>query len=348
LKKRRATIRDVAKASSLSPAAVSRHLNGDIVLPKASASRIERAIRKLDYQPNRLARNLSLGKSSMIGLVLPDISNPFFATLACAVEDAAFDAGYTVLLCNTKNDRVRELAYLRLLDSRQLDGILFLTSFADDPALVEMLGKRENVVIVDEDVPGVKAGRVFCENERGGYLATKHLLDHGHRRIGFIGGPDTLLSTRERYAGFCAALNEAGLRVPKPWVRFGAYANEFGREVAEQFLSCQEPPTAIFASSDYTALGVLSAVDAMGKNVPEDLSLIGFDDMPMSEFLHPPLSTIRQPMREMGIESTKLLLQKISGEEVDSPLIRLKVELIERKSVAKHRSIRWVSNREKK
>jgi LacI family transcriptional regulator len=103
-------------------------------------------------------------------------------------------------------------------------------------------------------------------------------------------------------------------------------------------LSCQEPPTAIFASSDYTALGVLSAVDAMGKNVPEDLSLIGFDDMPMSEFLHPPLSTIRQPMREMGIESTKLLLQKITGEEVDSPLIRLKVELIERKSVAKHRS----------
>jgi LacI family transcriptional regulator len=334
MKKKRTTIRDVAKASGLSPAAVSRHLNGDIVLPEKSASRIKEAIRQLDYQPNLLARNLSLGRSSMIGLVLPDISNPFFATVACAVEDTAFDAGYTVLLCNTKNERSRQLSYLRLLDSQQLDGILFLTSYADDPSLVAMLGKRENVVIVDEDIPGVKAARVFCENERGGFMATQYLLSRGHRRIAFVGGPDTLLSARERYSGFCTALNQAGLKPFKKFVRFGPYANEFGREAAEEFLKNANPPTAIFASSDYTALGVLNAIDSLGKRVPEDISLIGFDDMPMSEFLHPPLSTIRQPMRELGAESTKLLLRKIRGEETGSPVIRLGVELIERQSVA--------------
>jgi LacI family transcriptional regulator len=337
LKKKRTTIRDVAKASGLSPTAVSRHLNGDIVLPNASASRIDKAIRRLDYQPNFLARNLSLGKSLMIGLVLPDISNPFFATLACAVEDAAFESGYTVLLCNTKNDRVRELSYLRLLDSQQLDGILFLTSYAGDPAVVEMLGKRENVIIVDEDIPGVRAGRVFCENERGGYLATRHLLDHGHRRIAFIGGPNALLSTRERYQGFCTALNEAGLKPLKRLVRFGPYANEFGRDATKLFLGGVNPPTAIFASSDYTALGVLSAIEACGKSVPKDISLVGFDDMPMSEFLHPPLSTIRQPMRELGTESTRLLLRMIRGEETGLPVIRLGVELIQRQSVAEPR-----------
>jgi LacI family transcriptional regulator len=133
------TIRDVAHAAELSPTSVSRYLNGDIVLPKTSASRIERAVRELNYQPNRLARNLSLGQSKMIGLIIPDISNPFFATLACAVEEVAFKAGYGVLLCNTQNDRNRELSYLQLLSGRQLDGIIFLTSHAEDPELAGIL-----------------------------------------------------------------------------------------------------------------------------------------------------------------------------------------------------------------
>src|SRR5258708_4235008 len=189
------TIRDVAKAAELSVTAVSRFLNGDIVLPRTSASRIEQAVRDLNYQPNRLARNLSLGQSKMVGLIIPDISNPFFARLACAVEEVAFEEGYGVLLCNTQNDRNRELAYLQLLSGHQLDGIVFLTSHAEDRELADILRRNRNVVLIDEDVAGVSAPMVFSENRLGGYLAARRLLDYGHRQIGFIGRPKIFLST---------------------------------------------------------------------------------------------------------------------------------------------------------
>src|SRR5260370_23005757 len=194
-------IRDVAKADELSVTAVSRFLNGDIVLPRTSASRIEQAVRDLNYQPNRLARNLSLGQSKMIGLIIPDISNPFFATLACAVEEVAFKAGYGVLLCNTQNDRDREFSYLKLLSGRQLDGILFLTGQAENPELAEILQRSRNVVLIDEDVTGVSAPKIFSENRTGGFLATRHLLENGHQRIAFIGGPQNTVSPQHGVPG---------------------------------------------------------------------------------------------------------------------------------------------------
>jgi len=330
---RKITIRDVAKAAALSATSVSRFLNGDIVLPQTSASRIERAVRELNYQPNRLARNLSLGQSKMVGLIIPDISNPFFATLACAVEEVAFEAGYGILLCNTQNDRSRELAYLQLLSGRQLDGIVFLTSHAEDSELAEILRQNRNVVLIDEDVAGVSAPRIFSENRAGGYLATRHLLENGHRRIAFIGGPKNLLSTQERFTGFKNALQEHGLKPVSSLVRFGPYTSDYGRETAVAFLSSSKPPTAIFASSDYVALGVLNAAHRFGLEIPDALSLIGFDDMPLAELLQPPLTTIRQSARRLGAEGMKVLLQVIAGQKVKPIETRLPVELILRNSV---------------
>jgi LacI family transcriptional regulator, galactose operon repressor len=159
--RRRVTIKEVAQAAGLSTTTVSRYLNRDIVLPPASAARIDEAVRSLDYRPNRLARNLSLGKSHIIGLIIPEISNPFFANLASAVEDVAFAAGYGALVCNTHNDVEREFSYLRLLSSRQLDGIVFLTCQADNPELLSILSQNHPVVLVDEDIEGVVAPRVF-------------------------------------------------------------------------------------------------------------------------------------------------------------------------------------------
>jgi LacI family transcriptional regulator len=329
------TIRDVAKAAELSITSVSRYLNGDIVLPRTSASRIERAVRELNYQPNRLARNLSLGQSKMIGLIIPDISNPFFATLACAVEEVAFKAGYGVLLCNTQNDRSRELSYLQLLSGRQLDGIVFLTSHAEDPELAEILRRNRNVVLIDEDVAGVSAPRIFSENRTGGYLATRHLLDYGHRQIAFIGGPRNLLSTQERFTGFKNALEERGLKPNPKLVRFGPYTSDFGRETALAFFGSSRRPTAIFASSDYVALGVLNAAHRSGLKIPDALSLIGFDDMPLAELLQPPLTTIRQSARELGAEGTRVLLKVIAGAKVKLMETRLPVKLISRDSVQK-------------
>ncbi len=334
IKRRKAiTIRDVAVAAGLSPTAVSRYLNRTMVLPNESASRIEEAIRKLDYQPNGLARNLSRGSSRMIGLVIPEISNPFFASLASAVEDVAFRAGHGVLLCNTRNDPDRELSYLRLLCTRQIDGIVYLTSHADNPELIAMMARDERVVLIDEDVTGVSAPRVFCENRMGGYAATRHLLEHGHARVAFIGGPEKLLSSRERYAGFEMALGESRIKRRSRFVRFGPYTADFGREVANELLTSKCPPTAIFAASDYVALGVLNAAQNLSLSIPEDLSLVGFDDMPFAALLSPPLSTVRQPIRELGEAGANLLFQLIEGKLGELPVLRLPVELISRDSV---------------
>ena len=329
------TIRDVAEAAQLSPTSVSRYLNGDIVLPKTSASRIDRAVRELNYQPNRLARNLSLGQSKMIGLIIPDISNPFFATLACAVEEVAFKAGYGVLLCNTQNDPDREFSYLKLLSGRQLDGILFLTGQAENPELAEILQRSRNVVLIDEDVPGVSAPKIFSENRIGGFLATRHLLENGHRRIAFIGGPKNLLSTQERFTGFKNALKEQGLKPIPQLVRFGPYTSDFGRETASRFFEAKTWPTAIFASSDYVALGVLNAAHRAELHIPDSLSLIGFDDMPLAELLQPPLTTVRQSARALGAEGAKVLLDLVAGKPVKQAETRLPVELIKRGSVRK-------------
>ena len=327
------TIKDVAKAAGLSPAAVSRYLNHDMVLPAESASRIEKAVRTLDYQPNRLARNLSLGSSRMIGLVIPEISNPFFAELASAVEDVAFQADYGVLLCNTRNDTRRELSYFRLLSTRQLEGIVYLTSQGDNPELIARQARSGSVVLVDEDIEGVSAPRVFCENRVGGYKATEYLLGHGHDRVAFIGGPEKLLSSRERFAGFQSALREKGITPLSRFVRFGPYTSDFGREVANELLMSEDPPTAIFAASDYVALGVLNAAQNLGMSIPRNLSLVGFDDMPFASLLSPPLTTVRQPIRELGETGARLLFQLIKGELEQLPVLRLPIQFIARNSV---------------
>jgi LacI family transcriptional regulator len=328
-----ATIRDVAKAAGLSVTAVSRYLNRDIVLPETSSSRILRAVRELNYQPNRLARNLSRGESRMIGLVIPDIVNPFFAILAAAVESMAFKAGYGVLLCNTQNDRHRELTYLQLLTGRQLDGILFLTSHAEDPELVRVLQSSRNVVLIDEDVAGVSAPRIFCENRNGGYLAATYLVERGHTRIGFIGGPHNLLSTQERFAGFQTALGEHGIKLDPTLVRFGPYTSVFGREATLELLAQRRRPSAIFASSDYVAVGVLNAAHSRELEVPADLSLVGFDDIPIAELLRPALTTVRQSADELGRRGAEILFQILAGQALDVLEIRLPVALIPRDSV---------------
>jgi len=327
------TLSDVASAAGVSPTTVSRHLNNSIVLPQATRDRIDAAIAQLDYRPNLLAKRLSTGRAEAIGLVTPEIDNPFFAQLAATVEAEAEKHGYAVYMSSTHGDRAREIEAVRRMRDRHVDGMVLITSQPDDGSLAKLLGNQDKVVLLDEDVRGICLPSVFVENERGAYLATRHLIDAGHRHIAYIGGPPGLMSVGERLAGFTRAMAQDGLTFAAPDVFLRDYSRSFGSEAAQQIIARKHRPSAIFASSDNLAIGVLQAFRRAGLSVPHDMSLVGFDDMPFAELVNPPLTTIRQPVPEMGRLAFELLLALLNGEPVE-PVTRLPLELIERRSVA--------------
>lgn len=327
-----ATIHDVAEDAGVSPTTVSRYLNRRIDLPATTAGRIDAAIVKLGYRPNLLAKRLSTGKSQAVGLVTPEIREPFFAEIASAFEDEADRNGYTVFISSTRSDRKREIASLDRLDDRHVDGLLLMTNRADDGTLARLIDGRRDVVILDEDVPGVSVPRIFVDNEQGAFEATRHLIENGHRRIAYIGGPADLTTVTERQAGFVRAMRAAGLLVDPELVAMGSFAAEAARLAAHRFLGLPRPPTAIFASSDYIAIGAFTALREAGRAIPGDISLVGFDDMPIGALLSPPLTAVRQPVETLGRLGFQTLFALLNGEPA-APVTRLPVELIRRQSV---------------
>lgn len=331
-----ATIHDVALDAKVSPTTVSRYINNRIDLPAATAARIDAAIAKLDYRPNLLAKRLSTGRTEAIGLVAPEIREPFFAELASAVEDEADRHGYTIFMSSTRSDRQREIASLNRLHDRHVDGLIMMTNTPDDGTLAKLIGKRRNVVLIDEDIPGVQVPRVFVENEIGAYAATRHLIDAGHQRIAYIGGPHGLYSVEQRRAGFLRAMQEAGLEVLPEHMAGGSFAREFARQATLDFLKTATPPTAIFGSSDYIVIGIMQGLKQAGVPVPQKMSIVGFDDMPLTELFNPPLTAVRQPIEALGRQGFQALYSLLSGQQPPM-LTMLPVQLIERESVAKPR-----------
>jgi LacI family transcriptional regulator, galactose operon repressor len=329
-----ARIRDVAAAAEVSPAAVSRYLNGSLSLPPATAERIDRAIRRLDYRPNPHARRLSLGRSETIGLVLPDIANPFFARLAASIEEAADRAGLGLVLSATLNRQGRELDYIERMRRNHVDGLIFVTNHADDGTLRRALNAAPGVILIDEDVPGARVPKVFCDNEQGGFLAGRHLLAAGHRRIAFLGGPAGLMSTSERRAG----LGRAIAAVPGAavvWESSGPYTLAEGARAAAALLAAAPRPSAIFAGSDELVLGLLPVLREAGVSVPGEISIVGFDDIGPLHLLDPPVSAIRQPVAAIGERAVALLAAPPAD---PPPCERLAVRLVERSSVAAPRA----------
>lgn len=328
-----ATLQDVALSAGVSKTTVSRYLNKSIELPATTIARIDAAIAKLDYRPNLMARHLSTGRTEAIGLVVPEIREPFFAELASAVEDEADRHGYTTFISSTRSDREREIASLNRLRDHHVDGLILLTNTPDDGSLARLIGKRRNVVLLDEDIPNVSVPKVFVENEEGAYRATRHLIDRGHRVIGYLGGPLGLLSSEERYAGFRRAMAEAGLTPVTEHLRRGSFSPDFARLAVLDILRTAAPPTAIFASSDYLALGAVAGLRQAGIDVPRKMSLISFDDTPVGAMLTPALTAIRQPIEAIGRAGFQALYAQLHRKSAPK-LTRLPVELIERDSVA--------------
>ena len=331
---RHPTIANVARSAGVSPATVSRYLNKTLNLPAHTASRIDKAVQRLTYRPNRIARDLKRGKTDSIGLVVPDIANPFYGALASHVEAEAAAAGFSLTLYSSRNRLEREILILDQQASRPVDGLLFLTNHSGNGGLSSRINAQDRIVLLDEDVPSTVAPKVFVDNERGGYEATRCLIEMGHRQIAQVTGPKDLFSTRTRYAGYKRALREAGIELNRSLVLSGTYTPKFGRAAVDRLLAQNPVPSAIFASSDYIIVGLLEGLRDREVAVPGEISVVGFDDLIFTQLLHPPVTTVRQPIADLARLGVTILLDCIKGVNRRREVVNLPVQLIRRASVA--------------
>lgn len=330
-----ASIKDVAKEAGLSAAAVSRHLNGSLDLPAKTKARIDKAVKLLGYRPNPHARRLTLGRSETLTLIVPDITNPFFASLASAIERAASRREKFVQLHVTANLAEREIAVLELAAENRSDGVVFCTNRRPGDDVSAAIRELERVVVVDDLVPNVDAPHVFADNEQGGYLAGKHFGAYGHAKVAYIGGDPQLMSTRLRTNGLRRGLAEGrdGLN-PNVTVFSGDYDIPSGRALTKDLLSGNGGETAVFVGSDELAIGVIEVLREHNVRVPNEMSLISFDGASALHLYDPPITAIRQPAEDIGERAVALLLnEKTETNNAGRSFEYLPVELIERASV---------------
>lgn len=328
-----ANISDVAREAGVSKASVSRVINDCSVVSEDIRSRVLRAMRDLRYQPNAQARSLTLKRSNLIGVIVPEIRRPFYGEIVDGIEDTLTGAGYYLALCATHNRPGHEVSIARMLRESRVDGLLVVTPREFNPGVWEtLLAESLPIAMIDGSVSG-RFSSVVVDNYEGGLLATKHLIGLGHRRIALIAGLDTP-ECRERLRGYREALQEAGLTADPDLIVHGDYLEASGAKAAERLIQLKERPTAIFATSDLMAIGALQALRHYGLNVPGDVSLIGFDDIEPVRWLSPALTTVKQPLRPMGEVGARKILKVISGEETEVAKIMLHCELAVRESCA--------------
>lgn len=329
----RPTIYDVARLAGVSTATVSRALNGTGKIAPATSASIDAAVRQLGYRPNTVARSLVTKSTQTIALLLPDIANPFYAALVSGIQQRALAAGSTMLLCTTEGDPEREEQYLSLLRAKQVDGVLVDGLVLPPERIADFVREGLPIVCLDRDIDSTSVPLVQVDNRLGARLATEHLLSLGHRRIAHVAGAPGLRISEERVAGYGAALAARGLERDPALVATGSFTEEGGYEAARTLLAASSP-TAVFAANDLSALGVMHAIAESGRRVPDDVSVVGFDDLRLAGHTTPPLTTVHQPAFEIAQRATQLLLDLAGGREVPQRLHLLAPELVVRGSTA--------------
>jgi LacI family transcriptional regulator len=310
-----ATVHDVARRAGVSTSTVSHVVNNTRFVSNELRERVLAAMREFDYTPNAAARMLTLKRSHTIGLIVSDIRNPFFASVARGVEDVAQEQGYTLILCNSDEDLERESACLNALESRAVDGVLLASAGVADKHLARLVQAGYPLVLVDRDLPELGAPAVLLDNEGAAYSAVWHLITRGHRRIAMLSGRAAISTTTERIEGYRRALREAGIDVDDRLVVSGASTSEGGAIAANVVLDVGEPPSAIFSGNNLMSIGALQAIANRGLLVPDDVALVGFDDFPFpwSDAFRPHLTTVAQPTYELGRRAAEILVQRLKG-----------------------------------
>lgn len=328
------TIKDIAKLANVSITTVSRVINNKSEgVSEETRNRILQLVKELGYQPNAIARGLVTKKTKTIGLIIPDISNPFFPDIARGVEDSAHIYGYNVFLCNTDDNLEKESEYINALKEKYVDGIIFTSSAPSNyEHIMELIKSGVPVIMMDRRIESEDIYGVFIDNYEGGYLATKHLIDLGHRKIACITGPLNVRNARERLAGYKKGLLENGLEVDEELIFEGDYKINSGIVGTEKLLNNNKDITAIFACNDLMAYGAYETIRSYGYKIPDDISIVGFDDIQLSQILEPQLTTIRQPAYDMGLTAARMLIKLIEGKKLNKKIVTFKPQLIIRQS----------------
>lgn len=309
-----ATMRNVADHARVSTATVSHVINGTRYVSPELTERVLAAMQELNYQPDAVARSLRRRETLTVGLIVPSTEIPFFAAVARSIEEAAFRAGYSVILCNSGWSSPRELRYLRNLLARRVDGLVCISLEMTADQIAPVVREGTPVVMFERRMPGIGLDAVGINNVQGARAAMTHLLELGHRRIGCIRGLGTSSLSGVRLAAYRQTLAEWGIEYDPDLVRPGDYQPESGRVAAQELMDLDDPPTAIFALNDMMAIGALQALHKRNLRVPDDVAVVGFDGIPLTQYTSPALTTVAQPVTEMGKVAIDLLLARIRGD----------------------------------
>ena len=326
------SIKDVAREAGVSTATVSHVLNNSRFVSEETRARVLSAAERCHYYPNAHARSLASGRSQMLGLLISDIANPFFPELVKAIEAAAFERGYDVLLSNTNYDQERAARYVRRIIERKVAGVALMTSEFDDRLVEELARRHVSVVLLDREAPAVGMSNLCVDYEAGIEAAVRHLVALGHRRVSFVSGPPHLRSIRKRLDAFRLSLARYLPGAPEPEVYSGDLKLEGGRRAAREMLAADARPTAVVTANDLMALGAMREFLSAGLSIPRDVSVVGFDDIAFASLAEPPLTTVCLPRDELGRRAVEALVATIEHPERQGVELHVPTHLVERGS----------------
>ncbi|GAB4517911.1 MAG: LacI family DNA-binding transcriptional regulator [Anaerolineae bacterium] len=330
------TMNEVAKAADVSVATVSRVVNGQGGVSAKLEKRVRQAMKELHYHPSLLASSLKKQRSMLVGILIPILEHPSYSRMASVIEKKLFDYGYRGLICNSEEDEERETAYIEMLLRQRVEGIIINSSARNTQGLLELQKNNIPIVLFDRSIENLHCDQVFSDNSQGGYIAIQHLVELGHRRIGIIAAPTYPEPIKRRLRGVQEALTNYGIpHDPELLIMADTQLFDMGYEAARHLLQLDPPPTAIFALTDVTAIGVMHAAAEMNFRIPEDLSVIGFDDIPMASYTIPQLTTVAQPFVEMGNTAVDLLLNHIVEPDQPPQKAVLETALVIRETTAR-------------
>jgi LacI family transcriptional regulator len=327
------TIRDVAKLAGVAPITASRVISNSGYASDEVRRRVTQAAEQLGYVPNYLARSLRSKRTRTLALILTDITNPFWTTVARGVEDAASEEGYNVIFCNTDESASKQDSYLEAMIQKQVDGILLVPARSKESPIGFLKQQNVQVVLLDRRLPNMEADVVRCDSNGGAYQLVQLLLKLGHHRIAILSGPSGVSSADDRVDGYRRAMHEAGVGTENQLIIYGEFSLESGYQMTQSLLALSSRPTALFAGNNFIAIGALKALHDAGLVVPDKMSVVGFDDLPAAIVVDPFLTVAVQPAYEMGQRATRRLLECLDGGNIGGVQdIVLPVSIIERRS----------------